>query len=201
MWRPKGVNVRRDASLEYISRRRLIRDVVGLMACRRFLSSTNSVRLHSLYGADERSFAPAADDVPKFLLFFIQDHLRRMGVRMEVQLLSNGTVGELVRAERFEAAIGTGPASAEFLAEFFGERSTVGYHNPRVANLIGAAEEGMEEEELDRLYAELSPIFHTDIPATFLYPKVDIYAAHRRVGGMGRDLFMYADRLWLENER
>ena len=132
---------------------------------------------------------------------FIQDQLRRVGVRMEVQLLSRSTVGELVRAGKFEAAIGTGLFSAEFLAEFFGERSTVGYNNPRVANLIGAATEAMEEEELDRLYAELSPIFHTDMPATFLYPKVDTSAAHRRVGGMDGDWFMNADRLWLEDER
>jgi hypothetical protein len=33
------------------------------------------------------------------------------------------------------------------------------------------------------------------------YPKVDTSAAHRRVGGMDGDLFMYADRLWLEKER
>jgi hypothetical protein len=66
------VNVKRDASLEYISRRRLIRDVAGLMAlagvsCQRRTVSGSTVRI--LYGADERIFAPAADDVPKFLLF------------------------------------------------------------------------------------------------------------------------------------
>jgi hypothetical protein len=80
---------------------------------------------------------------------------------MEVKLLSMGAVGELVRAGKCEAAIGTAPASPEFLAEYFGERSTVGYNNPRVANLLGAAHEAMEEEEHDRLHAELSPMFHT----------------------------------------
>jgi hypothetical protein len=127
--------------------------------------------------------------------------LESITVLDEHRLLSRGTVGELVRAGKFEAAIGTGLFSAEFLAEFFGERSTVGNDNPRVASLIGAATEAMEQEELDRLHAELSPMFHTDVPATFLYPKVDTSAAHRRVGGIDRDLFMHADRLRLEDER
>ena len=64
--------MRRYASLEYMSRRRLIRGVVSLVAlagasCRRRTVSGSTVRI--LYGADERIFAPAADDVPKFLLF------------------------------------------------------------------------------------------------------------------------------------
>ena len=57
----------------------------------------------------------------------------------------------------------------------------------------------MDEEECDRIYAEMAPIFNAELPATFLYPKVDFYAASRRVGGFGRDLFMYADRLWLDD--
>ena len=60
----------------------------------------------------------------------------------------------------------------------------------------------MDLRERDRIYRDLAEIFHTEMPATFLYPKVDWYASNRRLRGIGSgDLMMRADRLWVEAER
>lgn len=130
---------------------------------------------------------------------FVQDQLRRVGVRMEVQPLDFRVVGERVRAGKFEAALWITSPQPEFHAEFFGAASPIGYENPTVAKLLDTGKAAMDPDERDRIYRDLAKILRAEVPATFLYPKVDIYAASRRVGGFGRDLFMYADRLWVKD--
>ena len=131
---------------------------------------------------------------------FIQSQLRRVGVRMEIQHFDFNVALERVRAGKFEAAMLITGGQPESHAEFFGATSPLGYENPTVAKLLHAAKSAMDPDERDRIYLDLAKIFRSEVPATFLYPKVDIYAASRRVGGFGRDLFMYADRLSLEEE-
>ena len=131
---------------------------------------------------------------------FIQAQLRRVGVRMEVQPLDSEVVWGRVRAGKFEAAIGRTIRGPEWQARFYGAASPIGYENQTVAKLLDAARDAMDPDERDRIYLELAKIFRAEVPATFLYPKVDIYAASRRVGGFGHDLFMYADRLWVKDE-
>lgn len=132
---------------------------------------------------------------------FLQDQLRAVGVRMEVESLDGRVVQERLRGGDFEAAISITNPSAASQESWFGARSPLGYENPRVAELLERAAAAMEPEAQDRIYGELAEIFRAEVPATYLYPKVDAYAVHRRVRGFSPelgDLIMSADRLWVE---
>ncbi|MGH7567216.1 MAG: ABC transporter substrate-binding protein [Gemmatimonadota bacterium] len=128
---------------------------------------------------------------------FVQDQLRRVGVRMEVQSLDHRAVGERVRRGEFEAAIWI------MLDELFGTGSPIGYDEPRVAALLEAADSTIDPARKDQMYQEISGIVRRDVPATFLYPKVDIHAARRELQGIDPDddLFMSLADLWWEEGR
>jgi peptide/nickel transport system substrate-binding protein len=127
---------------------------------------------------------------------FIQQQLRQVGIRMEVQQLDGPTVAERVRAGDFDAAIWLTPV------EWFGQDSPMGYKNPRVARLLAAADSTVEQEEQDQIYRELAAIIHQDVPSTFLYPGIDFYAVRKEIRGFdpGRtgNLFFNLERLWWE---
>ncbi|MGH7563304.1 MAG: ABC transporter substrate-binding protein [Gemmatimonadota bacterium] len=130
---------------------------------------------------------------------FVQDQLRRVGARMEVQSLDYTAVGERFRGGEFEAAIW--PTSAQF----FGTGSPMGYDEPRVAALLKAADSTVDPAAMDRIYREISGIVRRDLPTTFLYPKVDMHAARRELQGIDPDdpgdLFMSLADLWWQEDR
>ena len=134
---------------------------------------------------------------------FIQDQLRRIGVRMEIQqLVSADVVGRQIADGAFDAAITYLVNSPWRLAPYFGQGSPIGYDPPRVTELLRAAEVAMDLDEQDRIYSELAEIFHADVPVTFLYPKVENWVVHRRVRGL-RSLYRavpvwHLEELWVE---
>jgi peptide/nickel transport system substrate-binding protein len=134
---------------------------------------------------------------------FVQEQLRKVGVRMEVQTLDMRAVGDRVRGGDLEAGIWI--ESAGVHEGLFGPGSPIGYNEPRVASLIGARDSTVDPAEMDRIYQEISGIIRRDVPATFLYPKVDIIAARRELQGIDPDdpgdLFMSLADLWWEEGR
>ena len=89
-----------------------------------------------------------------------------------------------MRAGQFQAAIWSTGGGPERDAEFFGRGSLIGYANPRAVELLDSAIANPDIAAQNRFYRDLAMIFREDVPATFLYPKVDAHAAHRRVQGL-----------------
>ncbi|MGK2935119.1 MAG: ABC transporter substrate-binding protein [Gemmatimonadaceae bacterium] len=136
---------------------------------------------------------------------FIQDQLRRIGIRMEIQQLESvDVVGQRIADGAFEAAITHLTNYSSGHAKYFGEASLIRYARPRVTELLRAAEVAMDLDEQDRIYGELAEIFHADVPVTFLYPNVENWVVDRRIRGLkspyGGDLLWHLAELWVEKE-
>jgi peptide/nickel transport system substrate-binding protein len=149
-----------------------------------------------------------ADDELEHAAVYVQSQLRRVGIHMEVQVLDASVVWARVRAGDFQTTIHRlhNQASGDngHLA-LFGEDSRIGWHNPRVAELLHAAELAIDPDEQDRIYRELMPIFQAELPITFLQPQVETFVAHRRLRGLSSPFWanplQNMDYLWLEDER
>ena len=136
---------------------------------------------------------------------YVRDQLRRVGVHMDVQPLELGAVSARLRTGEFEAVFGLAPfAGPNWLAQFFGEKSPLGYRNLEVVGLIDRARAAADPDTLDQIYRELNRIFRVDLPATILFPNVETSIAHRRVQGLAghylADPVWYMEDLWLEDE-
>ena len=139
---------------------------------------------------------------------YIQDQLRRVGVRMEISTrASTGLVFREMRTGDFEAAIWRQLMTLSTVRghlAFFGEGSIIGYRNARVVELLDAAADTQNPEELDALYRELMSLFQEDLPVTFLYPMPGTYVVHRRVRGLSTpyraDPIWYMEELWIEDD-
>lgn len=138
---------------------------------------------------------------PSRAAVFLQDQLRRVGVKMGIRSVER-TDG---------AAPGEFDASIDFLVAnpfrqltYFGEGSRTGYARPEVTELLHAATVTMDLEAQDRLYAELTATFHADVPSTFLYPNVENWVVHHRIGGLrspdrGNPIWHMED-LWVDGK-
>lgn len=112
----------------------------------------------------------------------IQAQLRRIGVGVDIEPRQIHAAIERIRAGDFEAAIWMTGVNRD--AEFFGRESPLGYANPRFVELLDSATLTPDVAARDSIYRKLAIIFREDIPATFLFPKLDTHAAHRRVRGL-----------------
>lgn len=131
---------------------------------------------------------------------YIQESLRRVGVRMEIQTMQAGVLQRL-RAGDFAAAVNR--FFQPQAADWFGEASPIGYHDPEVAALLAALRTAVDPEEQDRLMRELMPLIARDVPITFFAPNVQHFATHRRVRGLSSpyraDPLAHAEHVWLES--
>jgi len=113
---------------------------------------------------------------------YVQDQLRRIGVRMDVQTLEGTTARDRVFAGDFEAALSD---IAQLTRErFFGRDSPMGYANPDVIRLVAEVHEAIAPDLVDARYRELWPILQRDLPVTFLFPALWATVAHERVRGL-----------------
>ncbi len=138
---------------------------------------------------------------------YVQSQLRRVGVQMEIQALENSLAKRRLLAGEFEAAFYLFNSEAEHPfgpIRFLGEGSPISYVNPKVIEILNAAKSTMNPDERDRLYRELFPIFHADMPLTFLFPLMETHVAHRRIQGLSSpyrpDPVWFMEDLWLEEE-
>ena len=146
---------------------------------------------------------------------YIQAGLRRVGIQADVSVLEWQALARRVYAGEFEAAIFDWPLGQSEV--FFGESeisdasevgmrvqgSPIGYANPKVIALLKQLRVAFNPDEEDRIYRELWPIFHADLPVTFLHPLVQPMVAQRRVRGLSSpwraDPVWHMDDLWLED--
>jgi len=138
---------------------------------------------------------------------YVQDQLRRVGIRVDVQILDRSVITERVRfAGEFDAAFYRTPRAAYRMLRWnlFGEGSRMGYHNPELVRLLReAVDMGADPEVEDRIYRELWDIFRADLPITFVRTQIGHVVAHRRIRGLSSpwraEPNMNMEDLWLED--
>jgi len=136
----------------------------------------------------------------------LQEHLRRIGVRMDLQPLDQGNFRERVRTGAFEAAFGQFDNSPGSLGAIrLGRGAPLGYESAEVVGLVERAAETADSEVRGRIYSRLAGILQADMPITFLSPRVNVVFAHRRLQGLRSpwrvDPAWYMEELWLEDGR
>jgi ABC-type transport system substrate-binding protein len=136
---------------------------------------------------------------------FVQDQLRRIGVRADLQPLDQASVRERLRAGEFEAILApydNNPGSLGRLG--LGGGAPLGYTNAEVVRLVAEAGATTDPHSRDRIYGELTEILRRDAPLTFLFPRVNVVFAHRRLHGLRSpwkaDPAWHMEELWLEEE-
>lgn len=147
-----------------------------------------------------------AGDELEHAAVYVQSQLRLVGIDMKVQVLDVSVVREKLRAGDFQATVhrlGNQASGDTGHLAWFGEDSRIGWHNPRVAELLQAAELAIDPDERDRIYRELMPIFQAELPTTFLEPQIETFVAHRRLRGLSSPFWanplQNMDYLWLED--
>lgn len=146
----------------------------------------------------------STEDEPEAI--FVQDALRRVGARIEIDRLDLNLVRRRIRAGEFDATIrtfGNGLDGNFGQLKMFGPDSPIGYRNSRVWALLEAARRTFHPDSLDAIYRELMPIFQAEIPMTFLHPGVLHVAARRHVTGLSSpyraEPTVWMEHLWLED--
>ena len=138
---------------------------------------------------------------------FVQDNFRRIGVRMDIQMLNFSAAQARVDAARGDLSavfllLGSYP---ERLQEYFGTSSIIGYHNAEVYPLIDKMADAFQPDDVDRIYGRLAEILSEDLPVTFLMPRVVTFIAHRRLRGLSSPFraipARHMEDLWIEEER
>lgn len=135
---------------------------------------------------------------------YIQDQLRRVGVRMDVQVLESNLVRQRTRSGDFQAAFYRFFNHVNGHLGWLGEHSPLGYNNSQVASLLRSVKETADPDEIDQIYRKLMPIISAELPITFLFPQVQTYIVHRRIQGLSSpfrsDPVMNMEHLWIEEE-
>lgn len=139
---------------------------------------------------------------------YVQDALRRVGVRMDIQTLESGLSGARWNAGQFEAAFAPIGFNALGLNRWFGRGwlqrgSPIGYQNSTVVKLIDQALSTEEPTTQDQVYGELDRIFRAEVPITFLFLRVGTTFAHQRIQGLSTpwraDPLQFMEDLWLDD--
>lgn len=124
----------------------------------------------------------------------VQEHLRRVGIRMEIEAATDF----LTRAYQgtFEAAVTWMTPPPAYLSQ-------LGWENARVADLVAAIDSTGNPVVVDSLYRELWPEYQSDVPITYLYPIVEYWVSDRRLQGLSSpfrgDPVWYMEYLWMAN--
>jgi peptide/nickel transport system substrate-binding protein len=140
---------------------------------------------------------------------YVQDQFRRIGVRMEIQILDVNFIRQRIKTGDFEALFFLISGSLIHPrygdAKLFGKESPLGYKNPEMIRLLDMALLEMDPDQLDSIYKKIMPIFVGDMPMTFLLPRISSTIAHRRIKGLKNLERIYPiwnlEYLWIEEEK
>jgi peptide/nickel transport system substrate-binding protein len=132
---------------------------------------------------------------------YVQEGLRRVGVRMEVQLVETAVARRRLSSGNFQVVFGRFYNWIARDQHWWGADGWTGYTNPRAQasfdSLLVA-----DPERRDAIFRALMPIFREDVPVTLLFPQVQTIIASKRVRGLvspfGSDPVMRAEKLWLQ---
>jgi peptide/nickel transport system substrate-binding protein len=148
------------------------------------------------------------DDAYERIAIYVQDQFRKIGVQMEIQMLSISIILQRLSKGEFDAIINkiynmtTQPNFGHI--RFFGEGSLIGYDNAEMIRLLNLAADIINQDEKDRIYKKIMPIFYEDLPMTLLLPTVFTHVAHKRIKGLSSNYrsepVWFMEYLWIEEE-
>ncbi len=118
----------------------------------------------------------------------LQEQLRRMGIRVQLEQLESSTEGDREARGAFDAALGgwTMPSSPDGMREVWGSQG-IGkngvnygsYSNPRFDALLDSALRANPTQEREKFTSALA-VINEDAPAIWLYEPRKILGVHRR---------------------
>lgn len=133
---------------------------------------------------------------------YIQESLRRMGIKMQIQTLDRRVVNQRVESGEFDAVLRG--IWERFYVTFFGKDSLIGYKNTEVIRFLDTWEKAVTGEESNEAYRKLMPLFQKDHPVTILAPLANFFAAPKNLKGLISpylsDPIWYIENLWIEEE-
>jgi peptide/nickel transport system substrate-binding protein len=131
---------------------------------------------------------------------YVQEQLRRIGVRMDIATLARSVVGPRQRAGNFDSVLFDFNTSLRRTTQY----SSIGYENPEIFKLHESAMAALDPDEHDAIYRQIMAIHSQDLPHTFLYPRVLFYAVHKKIRGLGSPFrsnpIESMEHLWIEEE-
>jgi peptide/nickel transport system substrate-binding protein len=132
----------------------------------------------------------------------LQEQLRRMGIRVQLEQLETSTEGEREARGAFDAALGswTMPSSPDGMRDAWGSQG-IGkngvnygsYSNPRFDALLDSALRADPTQAREKFTTALA-VINEDAPAIWLYEPRKILGVHRRI----RTTEMRADAWWFD---
>lgn len=132
----------------------------------------------------------------------LQEQLRRMGIRVQLEQLESSTEGDREARGTFDAALGshTMPSSPDGMRETWGSHG-IGkngvnygsYSNPRFDALLDSALRADSTEAREKFTSALA-VINDDAPAIWLYEPLKILGVHRRI----RTAEMRPDAWWFD---
>lgn len=150
-------------------------------------------------------FTLLVGDQPGFsqVAVYVQAAWRRVGIRVEIQTVDSDVARGRAQAGQGDAFLTYVPGQPVILAEWFGENSPLGYRNPHVVSLLERSLVAIDPAEEDAVRRRLTEVFRAEVPATFLFPRVNAVFAHRRVLGLRSpwrtDPIFFIDELSLDD--
>jgi len=128
---------------------------------------------------------------------YIQEHFRRVGIHMEISTYERSVLRQRWRDQNFDATI-----QRHNFVEGHKNASFSGYVNPEVRRLSNLVWYTMDQDKADQYLQGIWEIVGTEIPITYLHPRMSFLAAHRRVKGLQNDSFLstIVEHLWIEEE-
>lgn len=136
------------------------------------------------------------------LAVYVQEFMRRVGVRMDVEVIEAALTWDRLSSGDFEALfmiVQSGPFAQ---LRDFGRENPIGYENEAVFEIVDRLQIVADPEEQDRLYRHLTDIYRSDMQVTRLVPWTDAWFVHSRVRGMSTPFRVepdtYMEELWIE---
>jgi peptide/nickel transport system substrate-binding protein len=128
---------------------------------------------------------------------YVQDRLRRVGVRMEIATHErNVLMGSIRQSLDFDAII-----DWYSYVRRFGSSPATGYSNPEVPRLVDLAiSTVLDHAPHDGYMRDLWEVIGNEIPITYLHPRIRYSAAHRKVRGLENERLLYStiEDLWID---
>ena len=142
------------------------------------------------------TFHARKDALGQQIAGIMQDDLKSIGVKMEIQVLEWATYMERTRKHEFQANTaawgpGTDPDtsynlwhSSSYDPKGDAGRNYGGYKNARVDELFEMGRREFDQAKRAEIYGEMHSLIYEDQPYTFLFNRPIIWGIHERIHGV-----------------
>lgn len=131
---------------------------------------------------------------------YVQEQLRRIGIRMDIGTLDFNLLNPRLKVGDFDSVLFV------FNSSFGNTRpySYIGYDKPRIFKLHESGKVAMDPDEQNAIFRQIMAIHSQEFLYTFLYPRVVFYVVRKNIRGLSSpfraDPIKYMEHLWIEEE-